>query len=112
MDTGVGLKARASVWLEGCSFCGYTIGAQAVENGWITNRSCVYENNEVGLQFDLFGFHYSDFTIYDCTFAENGTGIQLLQIPDPAPLIFDQTVFRDNEVDVDNPIHQTLEYHS
>lgn len=100
---GTGLTANNSVFLENCTFTGWDTGAAFLEGSWPLLFGCIFEDNETGLLIDS---HTAKGTMQDytgITFRRNGTAIKAVNIPGNLPLRFADSLFEENERDLEDP---------
>lgn len=102
-DGGIGIAAQEGVFLQGCSFSGWDIGAFAREGSWIAVKNCRFENNRVGIEFDSGSSTMSHPGFPGCSFLNNDTAVLLRRVPGDYILDFQGCVFSGNTVDIENP---------
>lgn len=101
---GTGLSATASVFMTNCSFTGYDIGAVALDGGMIAVHDCSFTDNTVGLKYNSVRHSSFDEVCPGNTFTGNDIGVQFARLEGTICIAFDETVFEDNRVDIDNQI--------
>lgn len=100
---GTGLTANNSVFLENCTFTGWDTGAAFLEGSWPLLFGCTFEDNETALLIDSHSAIGSMQDYSGMTFRGNGTAIKAVNIPGNLPLRFADSLFVDNERDLEDP---------
>lgn len=108
-QSGTGLSATASVFMEHCSFTGYDIGAVALDGGMIAVHDCTFKDNGVGFKYNSTRHSSFDNVFPNNTLTGNDIGVQFARLEGTICLIFEGTVFKDNRVDIDNPIDYPID---
>lgn len=106
---GTGLCATGSVYLMGCEFYGWDVGAIAKTGGNIMGDTCRFEENKIGLKFDTGNCHYTWGEYMDMSFIGNEIGIQITELCVSETLTFTGSSFSGNGVDVDNPAEHDID---
>lgn len=100
---GTGLSATASVYMGGCSFTGWDIGAVAHDGGMIGVECCVFRNNGVGFKYNSLVYHSFNSAFPGCTVENNDIGVQFARLQGTITIDFIDSVFSGNRIDIDNP---------
>lgn len=108
-QSGTGLSATASVFMERCSFTGYDIGAVALDGGMIAVHDCTFKDNGIGFKYNSTRHSSFDNVFPNNTLIGNDIGVQFARLEGTICLIFEGTVFKDNRVDIDNPIDYPID---
>lgn len=103
---GTGLHATEGVILRGCSFEGWSIGADMRDGSWIAAYDCDFIANGVGFRFNSGKATLSSPTYSGDRFIGNGVGFQILKSPSRVVLGFPGCYFERNSTDIDNVIYQ------
>ena len=106
---GNGLTATASTVVWNCSFTGYDIGAAVENGGMIGVEACTFRSNKIAFCYDTSSYFFFKSGFPNCTIADNGIGIQFVNLPGASPLDFGDTVFSGNGIDIDNPIQYPID---
>ena len=106
---GTGLSATASVYMGGCSFSGWDIGATALDGGMIGVERCVFQNNGVGFKYNTATFHSFNDVFPDCTIADNDIGVQFARLQGTITIDFAGSVFSGNRIDIDNQAQYSID---
>lgn len=106
---GVGLEASAGVYLQNCTFTGWDTGLLAVSGGSFILRGCTFENNDVGAKYatDWYSYFSGDFP--GCTFRGNSIGFWLKELPTDSTLTFQDSVFADNGINLQNDAGHSID---
>ncbi|MDI9242977.1 zinc-ribbon domain-containing protein [Fusibacillus kribbianus] len=99
---GIGLSATASVYMGGCSFTGWDIGAVALDGGMIGVERCVFKYNGIGFKYDSSVYSSFNSVFPDCTIADNDIGVQFARLQGTITIDFLNSVFSGNRIDIDN----------
>ncbi len=105
---GTGLLAEASVYMGGCSFTGWDVGAMTHDDGMISVENCEFRNNGIGFKYDSANFSSFKETFPGCTIADNDIGIQFERLDGTSSIDFAGSVFSGNETDIDNPVNYPI----
>ena len=103
---GTGLHATEGAILRGCSFEGWSIGADMRDGSWIAAYDCDFIANGVGFRFNSGKATLSSPTYSGDRFIGNGVGFQILKSPSRVVLGFPGCYFERNSTDIDNVIYQ------
>lgn len=106
---GTGLSATASVYMGGCSFSGWDIGAVALDGGMIGVERCVFQNNSVGFKYNTVVYHSFNDVFPDCTIIDNDIGVQFARLQGTITIDFVGSVFSGNGIDIDNPAQYSID---
>ena len=106
---GTGLSATASVYMGGCSFSGWDVGAVALDGGMIGVERCVFRNNGIGFKYDSVVYHSFNDVFPGCTVTDNDIGVQFARLQGTITIDFEDSVFSGNRVDVDNPAQYPID---
>lgn len=106
---GTGLSATASVYMGGCSFSGWDIGAVALDGGMIGVERCVFQNNGVGFKYNTVVFHSFNSAFPDCTITDNDIGVQFARLQGTITIDFEGSVFSGNRIDIDNQAQYSID---
>lgn len=106
---GTGLSATASVYMGGCSFSGWDIGAVALDGGMIGVEHCTFQNNGVGFKYDTMVYHSFNNVFPDCTITDNDIGVQFARLQGTITIDFMGSVFSGNRIDIDNPAQYSID---
>ena len=109
---GTGLSATASVFMENCSFTGYDIGAVALDGGMIAVHDCTFTDNVVGFKYNSIRHNSFDNVFPNNTLTGNDIGVQFARLEGTICIVFEDTVFENNRVDIDNPIDYPIDTNS
>lgn len=101
---GTGLSAAASVYMGGCTFSGWDVGAAAQDGGMIGVENCIFHGNGIGFQYNSASFHSFNDVFPGCTIADNGIGVQFARLSGTICIDFSGSTFSGNGTDIDNPI--------
>ena len=82
---------------------GWDIGIDAQNGSWAAVSNAAFVGNRIGFRFDSNKSTFSNPTYENVVFAENETGLQVVNVPSNTTLNFFGTVFDNNETDVDDP---------
>lgn len=99
---GTGLSATASVYMGGCSFYGWDIGAVALDGGMIGVENCLFRDNGIGFKYDSSVYSSFNSAFPGCTIADNDIGIQFARLQGTITIDFLNSVFSGNRIDIDN----------
>ncbi len=103
-EGGTGLSATASVYMGGCSFTGWDVGAAALDGGMIGVEYCTFRDNGIGFKYNSAGFHSFNDVFPGCVIADNDIGVQFVRMDGSVCIDFAGTTFSGNRIDIDNPI--------
>lgn len=106
---GTGLSATASVYMGGCSFSGWDIGAVALDGGMIGVERCVFQNNGVGFKYNTVVYHSFNSAFPDCTIIDNDIGVQFARLQGTITIDFAGSVFSGNRIDINNPAQYSID---
>lgn len=106
---GTGLSATASVYMGGCSFFGWDIGAVTLDGGMIGVERCVFQNNGVGFKYNSAVYHSFNDVFPDCTITDNDIGVQFARLQGTITIDFAGSVFSGNRIDIDNPAQYSID---
>lgn len=106
---GTGLSATASVYMGGCSFSGWDIGAVALDGGMIGVERCVFQNNGVGFKYNTVVYHSFNSAFPDCTIIDNDIGVQFARLQGTITIDFAGSVFSENRIDINNPAQYSID---
>ena len=106
---GTGLSATASVYMGGCSFSGWDIGAVALDGGMIGVERCVFQNNGVGFKYNTVVYHSFNSAFPDCTIIDNDIGVQFARLHGTITIDFAGSVFSGNRIDINNPAQYSID---
>ena len=101
---GIGLSATASVYMGGCTFTGWDIGAIALDGGMIGVENCTFRGNGIGFKYYSAAFHSFNNVFPGCLIADNDIGVQFATLGGSVSIDFAGSTFSGNRVDIDNPI--------
>lgn len=101
--SGTGLSVSAGTVLEHCTLTGWEIGAVANHGGYISAHFSTFDGNGVGLKFKTGNFGHCDTGFVQNDFTNNGTAVLIEELAGDVELLFDQSRFSGNGVDMDNP---------
>ena len=104
--TGVGLSAANRVWIQNCRFSNWNTAVLNDGDAWVNAFDCIFEGNETGLYINSTSSNSSDTRFTGNTFHHNQTAVVLESIPTRAEMNFDDCVFEDNGIDIDNRCQQ------
>ena len=100
---GTGIISREALWLQACLFTGWDVGVEAGEGAWVSMGNCSMVGNGVGFRFDSNKATYANAIYENIVFAENETGMQILDVPGDTALHFYGAVFDANTTDMEDP---------
>ena len=104
---GTGLLTHEAVQINNCRFSGWDVGLDCQEGSWPGLESCTFSENGIGFRFNSNHSTATTFEYHNLVFQRNRIGAQILKIPAGQPsfsgLTFFNTVFEDNEVDLEDP---------
>lgn len=106
---GTGLSATASVYMGGCTFTGWDVGAVALDGGMIGVEGCTFRNNGVGFKYNTTAYHSFNNVFPDCTIADNDIGVQFARLEGTITIDFGGSVFSGNRIDIDNPARYAID---
>lgn len=106
---GTGLSATASVYMGGCTFSGWDVGAVALDGGMIGVERCVFQNNGVGFKYNTVVYHSFNSAFPDCTITNNDIGVQFACLQGTITIDFVGSVFSGNRIDIDNPAQYSID---
>lgn len=106
---GTGLSATASVYMGGCSFSGWDIGAVALDGGMIGVERCVFTNNGIGFKYNTVVYHSFIDGFPDCTITDNDIGVQFARLQGTITIDFEGSVFSGNRIVIDNPAQYSID---
>lgn len=101
---GTGLSAAASVYMGGCTFTGWDVGAVATDGGMIGVERCEFRENGIGFLYRSASFRSFNEVFPDCIIADNDIGVQFALLSGNICIDFAGSTFSGNRIDVDNPI--------
>ena len=101
---GVGLSATASVYMGGCTFTGWDVGAVALDGGMIGVENCVFRENGIGFKYNSASHQSFNDVFPGSLFENNGIGVQFKSLEGTMSIDFAGTTFSGNRTDIDNPI--------
>ena len=107
--TGVGLSTAARARAVNCTFTGWKTGFLGYGTAWVNVIGCTFEGNETGFQFNSLGGSVNHSMYNDNVFRRNGTAVVLENVPSDLALNFENSVFSDNETDIDNRCGQPVD---
>ena len=105
---GTGLSATASVYMGGCAFTGWDVGAVALDGGMIGVERCEFRQNGIGFLYRSASFRSFNDIFPDCVIAENDIGVQFALLSGNICIDFAGSAFSGNRIDVDNPINYPI----
>ena len=106
---GTGLAGSAPFRTTNCTFTGWDTAVLAYGNSWANVIGCTFQKNGIGFHFDSDGEYANHSMFNDNLFEDNGTAVQLDNVPTDVALNFMGSVFRDNGQDIVNPCQQPLD---
>ena len=106
---GTGLSATASVYMAGCSFTGWDIGAVARDGGMIGVEHCVFRQNGIGFQYNTSDYRSFNSVFPDCVVTDNDIGVQFARLRGTITIDFVGSVFAGNRIDIDNPAGYSID---
>lgn len=108
-DGGTGLSATASVYMGGCSFTGWDVGAVALDGGMIGVDCCTFINNGIGFKYNTVAYHSFNSVFPGCTIQDNDIGVQFARLQGTITIDFVDSVFSGNRIDIDNPAQYPID---
>ena len=108
-DEGTGVTALSRVHLNNCRVSGWETGFLAEGNSWINAIECTFEDNTVGMHFNISQAIVSHYFYNDNVFRQNGTAVLLERTATDIILKFPNTRFERNGTDIDNRCGQELD---
>ena len=108
-DGGTGLSATASVYMGGCSFTGWDVGAVALDGGMIGVDCCTFINNGIGFKYNTVAYHSFNPVFPGCTIQDNDIGVQFARLQGTITIDFVDSVFSGNRIDIDNPAQYPID---
>lgn len=108
-DGGTGLSATASVYMGGCSFSGWDVGAVALDGGMIGVECCTFKNNGIGFKYNTRVYHSFNSVFPDCTITDNDIGVQFARLEGTITIDFVGSLFSGNRIDIDNPAQYSID---
>ncbi|MGN1002503.1 MAG: hypothetical protein ACI4PC_07000 [Oscillospiraceae bacterium] len=106
---GTGLSTTASVYMGGCSFTGWDVGAVALDGGMIGVECCTFRNNGIGFKYNTVVYHSFNSVFPDCVIADNDIGVQFARLQGTITIDFVGSVFSGNRIDIDNPAQYAID---
>lgn len=106
---GTGLSATASVFMGGCTFSGWDIGAMALDGGMIAVNHCEFKNNGVGFKYNTEVYRSFSGSFPDCTITDNDIGIQFARLQGTITIDFAGSSFEGNRIDIDNQAQYSID---
>ena len=106
---GTGLSATASVYMGGCRFSGWDIGATALDGGMIGVECCEFKNNGIGFKYNTVAYHSFNDVFPGCTITGNDIGVQFARLEGTITIDFVDSVFSGNRLDIDNPAEYPID---
>ena len=106
---GVALSAAANTRATDCLFTGWDTAFYGCGTAWINSIGCTFAGNGVGFHFNSTGDQASHSMYNDNVFRRNGTAVVLENVPSDLALNFENSVFSDNETDIDNRCGQPVD---
>lgn len=106
---GTGLSATASVYMGGCAFTGWDVGAVALDGGMIGVERCEFRQNGIGFLYRSVSFRSFNAVFPDCVIADNDIGVQFALLSGNICIDFAGSTFSGNRIDVDNPINYPID---
>ena len=106
---GTGLSAAASVYMGGCTFTGWDIGAVALDGGMIGVEQCEFRQNGIGFLYRSVSFRSFNAVFPDCVITENDIGVQFALLSGNICIDFAGCTFSGNRINVDNPINYPID---
>lgn len=106
---GTGLSATASVYMGGCTFTGWDVGAVALDGGMIGVEQCEFRENGIGFLYRSVSFRSFNDVFPDCVIADNDIGVQFALLSGNIRINFAGSTFSGNWIDVDNPINYPID---
>ena len=100
---GTGVTAGAPTYLENCRVTGWSVGALAVNGGWVYLHGGYIGGNDVGVRYDSAYSNSYTYTIRRIEFLNNTTALELLCLPPNSYAALDGCRFYGNGTDVYNP---------
>ena len=100
---GTGVTAGAPTYLEDCRVTGWSVGALAVNGGWVYLHGGYVGGNDVGVRYDSAYSSSYTYTIRRIDFVNNTTALELLCLPPNSYAALDGCRFYGNGTDVRNP---------
>lgn len=108
-DGGTGLSATASVYMGGCTFSGWDVGAEALDGGMIGVECCTFKNNGIGFKYNTRVYHSFNSVFPDCTITDNDIGVQFARLEGTITIDFVGSLFSGNRIDIDNPAQYSID---
>ena len=99
---GNGIEVHYGVTVKNCTFTGWDIAVYAGEGGSVGVESCIFRQNQIGLQYDTGHYSYFRGDYSGCVFEDNGIGFWSARLPGDDTLTFPNTIFGGNGVDIQN----------
>lgn len=106
---GTGLSATASVYMGGCTFTGWDVGAVALDGGMIGVDHCEFRGNGIGFLYRSVSFRSFREVFPNCVIADNDIGVQFALLSGNICIDFAGSTFSGNRIDVDNPIDYPID---
>lgn len=107
--SGTGLNVSAGIQLERCYLTGWDVAAVSNHGGWIGAHYSTFEGNGVGLKFKTSQHGHTDRGYIYNVFTNNDIAVQIEETACDKELLFDQSQFSGNGIDIDNQIDQLLD---
>lgn len=101
--SGVGLTTAAPTIIQCCTFQNWEVGIEFTDGGWACARHSTFRDNLVGLRMNSAWYNHSDTAFEGNAFLNNGIGVQIFCITGDICLNFQESLFEDNVIDLDNP---------
>lgn len=108
-EGGTCIDSQRNTFFYECEFRGRDVAVHAKDNGWTQGNGCSYFENKVAPLFDCNEGGSFGSSFLDNRFENNGIGLQIKPTPNGRTLEFSNSVFRNNEVDIENQIDPLLD---
>ncbi|MBQ8598862.1 MAG: zinc ribbon domain-containing protein [Oscillospiraceae bacterium] len=108
-EGGTGIDSQRNTFFYECEFRGWDIAVHAKDNGWTQSNGCSYFENKVALLFDCNAGGSFGPSFPENRFENNGIGLQIKATPNGRTLEFSNSIFTNNEVDIDNQVDHPLD---
>lgn len=107
--TGVGMTAAARVHLTGCTFTGWKTAVLVHGSSWLNFRYCGFTDNGVGFHFNASQSLITHSQFDGNRFTGNDTAIVWEGTPTEQSISFPESVFDNNQTDIDNKSGQSMD---
>ena len=100
---GIGILSTEGLRLQACAFIGWDTGLEVDDGGWASVNNAAFIGNHTGFRFNSKKSSYVNPRYENVVFAENDTGLEIINVPGDYELSFINPVFDGNKTDITDP---------